>query len=110
MRVSHFPLLLLVVYIAKSFFIPPEFFDGVVIFLNSILFGWVLYLDYNKKPDISQDIYDKIDELREDNKKMSESLAIEVDEKFKLVDGKLSTVNLAIQKSPKSTKQSFGWS
>lgn len=102
--------LLLVVYILKSFFIEPSIFDFGVIFLMSIGLFHKLNLDKFR--------LDEKENLRKEIKIASEKLEAELDklrreqEKDRLqYEGKISTINLALnQRSKTAPKENFyGW-
>jgi hypothetical protein len=105
LKQSNLPFLVLVVYLAKSFFIPPEFFDYLVVGSSSLLFGWKLWLDHIKKPDISQEIYDLVEKYKEENEKLSEDTRTILNEELIKFNTKLSNVSLSVGSRPKDTTQ-----
>lgn len=105
LKQSNLPFLVLVVYLAKSFFIPPNYFDYLVVGLSSLLFGWKLWLDHIKKPDISQEIYDLVEKYKKENEKIAEDTRTTLNEELIKFNTKLSNMSLSVGSRPKDPAQ-----
>ena len=107
---SNLPVLLLVVYIAKSFIIPPSFFDFGVIFLMSSLFLYTMKLNSSELSD-KEDIKDIIAQLEEKVNERMDNIQKDQDSDRLAAESKFSTLNLGMQRKPKQPQEKapFGW-
>lgn len=106
---SNLPFLLLILYIGKPFLTSVTLFDSISIVALSILFGFKLYLDHIKKPDFSQELLDKLEELRNDTKSQIAELDAVNQAALREFDGKLSGVTLAVSNKSKGNNSEFKW-
>jgi len=109
-KLSNLIPLLLVVYIAKSFIMGSSFFDFGIITLMAVSFLYKLKLDKDILTDkeelkaiisqLEEKVNDKLDILQkaQDNDRLA-------------AEGKFSTLNLGMQRQPKSSaeKGNYGW-
>ena len=108
-KLSNLSFLLLVVYIVKSFIVPPTYIDFGTIVLMCLSSTYTLKLNKDKLGDKKQ-IEIKLAEFEETyNKKLLELQASQ--EKDRLVyETKFSTLNLGIQRQSKpNQKANYGW-
>lgn len=101
LKQSNLPFLVLVVYLAKSQFIPVTGFDYLVVGSSSLLFGWKLWLDHIKKPDISQEIYDLVEKYKEENDQEAENTRKILNDELIKFNSKLTNFSLAHGSRPK---------
>ncbi len=100
---------LLILYIGKGFYQIPSLFDAVIIVSLSLLFGFKLYLDHIRKPDFSQELLEKLDELRAETKFDVADLEKVMTNRLTEFEGKISGVTLAVQQKPKGNANDFRW-
>jgi hypothetical protein len=105
-KLKNIPVILLVVYIAKSFIVSPELFDFGVIVLMGILFHKRLSNDDQQNIENAsilkelQTLKEELDEQKQNYEEQSEELK-----------SKVSAINLMYQNNSKlgSEKSKFSW-
>lgn len=118
---SNLIILLLVVYIAKSFIQSPTLFDYMVVVLMSLSFLFKLYLDKDELTDKKELIAIIAQNEEESNKKIEQFVEKYNDRLFELkkaqdndrlaAETKFSTLNLGLQRSVRQPqeKSNNGW-
>ena len=107
---KEFPIYLLFFILVKSILLPTAIFDAVAITSLVVLFGFKLFLDYNKKPDFSQEMIVRLNEATKILNTKIDKISGNVDEKINIVNGKVSAVMLnAAPKTKKPEEIKFGW-
>ena len=99
---------LLISLVSKSFFYPPNISDAISLFALSLLFGLNIYISLIDKPDYSSIFSEKLDDLENQRDKQLEQMAELYEQRIRVVEDKISTLNLTVTKKPLE-KQSFGW-
>ena len=106
---KNLPFLLLIGLIAKSILASAPIFDSIAILALSSLFGFKLWLDHIKKPDFSQILFDKIEEIKKLTKDQISAVDVNNKETLSRLDGKVSTIALANAQKRKPDATGYGW-
>ncbi len=119
-KLSNLIPILLVVYITKSFITGSSFFDFGIIALMSLSFLYKLKLDKEAISDkdelisiitqLKEEVNEKIDVAQKDHHARMDTLQKEQHNDRLANEGKFSTLNLGMQRQPKTQERtSYGW-